>query len=235
MTLGCTLSACGGGGGSGNPPRPPLVTPKPVVIDAQGDSTMWGATTVDGTVVQANPTPPELLQADLQQALGSGYGVAVLNHGVPRSQACQRMNGTAVYTTTLADDLKSSPAQYVLENFGINDSNSVVAEESVTQFQQCLELFVDAVRAAGKTPILEEPNPVSDDVPYATVLPNYVAVVDAVAQEKGASLIQQFRAIQAIPGWQTLLSDGVHPTPALYAIKAARESAALVSLIGPTH
>lgn len=231
MVLGCALSACGGGGGSGSPAPAAQVIPKPVLIDAQGDSTMWGATSVDGTLVQASPTPPELLQAGLQHALGARYDVTVINHGMPRSQACQRMNGTVVYTTTLADDLKSSPAQYVLENFGINDADSLVADESLTQFQQCLEAFVDTVRAAGKTPILEEPNPVADNVPYATILPTYVAVVDAVAQEKGVLLIQQFQAIQALPAWQSMLSDGVHPTPGLYEIRVQREVAAIGPLI----
>lgn len=233
-------SGCGGGGGGGTSSTAAQAAsqsaPTQVIINAQGDSTMWSATRLsDGTIARTNPQVTQMMQANLQQALGSGYTVTVINSGVQRAQACMRINGTGVYTTTLATDLASIPAQYVLENFGINDSNVVVGPETPTQFQQCLEQFVDTVRAAGKTPILEEPNPIApssvDPVVYASVLPSYVAVINAVAAEKGVPLIQQFQPIQQIQGWQSMLSDGVHPSPSLYAVKAQREADAMAAVI----
>ncbi len=195
-------------------------------------------TTANGPVL-ANPSDPQLLQADLQAALGNGFQIVATNNGVSGATLCMRMNGTGLYTTKLADDLKADGAQIVLENFGMNDANPAVSgSETPTEFQQCLEAFVDTVRAAGKIPVIEEPNPVSSVVTAAwlqsfnnTQLPNYIAVIDSVTQEKGVALVQQFAYIQSLPNWESLSSDGVHPSQALYAIKAQREADIIAPII----
>lgn len=187
--------------------------------------------------VLANPTVTQMTQTGLQSTLGSGYQVTVTNRGVSGATLCSLLSGTGKFTTPLVDTLKTSGATYVLENFGMNDADPVVAgNESVTQFQQCLEQFVDTVRAAGKTPILEEPNPVGPQVNRAwgfdnANLANYVAMVDAVGQEKGVTVVSQYQYFQSLTNWPTLLSDGVHPTQDGYYAKAQREIAVLASIV----
>lgn len=237
VAIALACSACGGGGGGTASASQAQPVVKAVSIDMQGDSTMYGAITTLTGSIRANPTAPESLQTDLQSALGSSYAVAVTNDGVTSMTMCMRMSGTGLYTQTLADYLKTSTAQIVVENFGINDANAVVsANETPTQFQQCLESFVDVVRASGKTPVLEEPNPVGNVSAAAiafndSTLSTFIAVIDSVSQEKNVVLIPQYANIKSIQGWRGLLSDGVHPSQALYDIKAQNEATVLVPLI----
>jgi acyl-CoA thioesterase-1 len=235
MTLGCTLSACGGGGSS--TPAATVATsvpPKPVSVDAEGDSTMLGLQRVNGVyVVTANSAPTDL-QADLQESLGPT--VTVENHGIGGTTVCQRVNGTAPYTQTLAQELSTDQSQNVIGNWLINDSSDQ-STETPTQYQQCWEQFVTVVRAAGKTPLIEEPNPVvgstfnpSDPTVYAN-FPNYLAIMRSVAQSLGVTLITQYDYIQTLPNWQEMLTDGVHPDDALYSIKAQRELSTLLPLV----
>jgi acyl-CoA thioesterase-1 len=237
-------SGCGGGSGATTPASASMAASTPaaqtvaVHIDAEGDSTMQGIENLSPTHANANYiTTPNSAPVDLQADLRTQFGnaVTVENHGVAGTTACERVNGTPGYAA-LSSSLTNDPAQIVIGNWAINDANAT-GNESVTQYQQCLEQFVDTVRAAGKTPVLEEPNPVVGSTTYPTdptifdALPNYVAVMDSVAQEKGVLLIQQYAYIQSLPNWQSMLTDGVHPDDALYAIKARQESQFLAPLI----
>lgn len=191
---------------------------------------MWGDTHINGVSMQANPTAPQALQSTLQSMLGPRYQVTVINDGVRRANACWRIDGLGVYSKKLADDLVRSPAQVVIENFGINDSNAAVAPETPDQYLACLGAFIDIVRAAGKTPVLEEPNPV-DGVSYAEALTDYVEMIHVAAKSKGVTVIEQYGYIKSMPNWPALLSDGVHPSQALYYLKAQREADYLAPML----
>jgi acyl-CoA thioesterase-1 len=227
------LIACGGGGGSSNAPAVQQANPavqKSVIINVQGDSTIWGVTYQSGAYVRASPTVVESMHDDLVAAMGPDYLIAAYNYGVINSTLCEDMNGTVLFGTPLATRLASDPSKVVMENFGLNDGNPTnPGYVSPTQFQQCLEAFVDTVRAAGKMPVLEQPNPPSltQSQGMQEGVANIAAVVTAVGQEKGVPVIDQYDYIKTLPGWSDMLSDGVHPTRALYAIKAQREAAVL--------
>ena len=240
-----SCGGCGGGGGGGSSdsaaksPSAPAPA-KAINIDAEGDSTMAGVQNFVGTFAGASYSftengPTAVLQAELRSTFDNT--VTVENRGVGGSSVCQRIIGDpARYKETLAVSLASDKAQIVIGNWAINDADSHMSE-SPSQYQQCLEQFVDIVRASGKTPVLEEPNPVLGAVYYPAEpgaydsLPNYVAIMNAVAQEKGVLLIQQYNFIQSLPNWKSMLTDGVHPTDALYKIKADREASALTPLV----
>jgi lysophospholipase L1-like esterase len=115
----------------------------------------------------------------------------------------------------------------VIENFGIND-----AYLPVEDYRANLREFVDTVRASGKLPVLEEPNPVCSGHEN---LDRLVAILNEVAREKAVPLVQQYAAIKALPDWQAMLPDCVHPGDALYAVKAAREAAVLAQVIRTLH
>lgn len=234
------LAACGGGGGSESPSTPAtVVRPAPavqksVIINVQGDSTIWGVTYQNGAYTRASPTVVESMHDDLVAAMGPDYLIAAYNYGVINSTLCEDTNGNGLFGSTLASRLASDPSRIVIENFGLNDGNPAnPGFVSPTQFQQCLEAFVDTVRAAGKTPVLEQPNP-----PSLTQSPgmqegvaNIASVVTAVGQEKGVTVVDQYDYIRTLPGWSDMLSDGVHPTQALYAIKAQREAEVLAQVV----
>jgi lysophospholipase L1-like esterase len=216
------LAACGGG-------EPPVSTAAQtasrlqtvVAIDAEGDSTMFGLETLNGQFVQAASPPPVLVQARLRELFGAG--VTVNAYGSPGANLRFELQGTDNYATPLSARLALSRARIVIENFGINDAY-LPAEE----YRGNLRQFVDAVRASGKLPVLEEPNPVC--VGHES-LDGLVGILNEVAREKLVPLVKQYDAIKALPGWQAMLTDCVHPGDALYAFKAAREAEVLAQVI----
>jgi lysophospholipase L1-like esterase len=217
------LAGCGGGGES-----QPVVSTQAaiqrqaaIVIDAEGDSTMYGLETVNGQFVQSAAPPPVLVQARLRELFGAG--VSVNGYGSPGANLRVELQGTDNYATPLRDRLAVSRAGIVIENFGINDAYLPVEE-----YRSNLARFVDTVRASGKLPVLEEPNPVC--VGHET-LDELVAVLNQVAREKAVPLVKQYDAIKALPNWQALLTDCVHPGDELYAFKAAREAEVLAQVI----
>jgi lysophospholipase L1-like esterase len=220
------LAACGGG-------EPQALTASQtssrlqsvIVIDAEGDSTMFGLETVNGQFVQASMPPPVLLQARLRELFGPG--VTVNGYGSPGANLRFELQGTNNYATTLRDRLVVSRAQIVIGNFGINDAY-LPPEEYRSNLQQ----FVDTVRAGGKLPVLEEPNPVCAGHEN---LDQLVAILNEVAREKAVPLVKQYDAIKALPDWQAKLTDCVHPGDELYAFKAAREAEALAQVIRSLH
>jgi lysophospholipase L1-like esterase len=192
-----------------------------IVIDAEGDSTMYGLETVNGQFVQASSPPPVLVQATLRALFGAD--VTVNGKGSPGANLRFELQGTDNYATPLRDRLAVSRAQIVIENFGINDAY-LPAEE----YRSNLRQFVDTVRASGKLPVLEEPNPVC--VGHEN-LDQLVGILNEVAREKAVPLVTQYAAIKALPNWQAMTPDCVHPGDELYAFKAAREAEALAQVI----
>lgn len=218
------LAGCGGGASQSQPASASLAsasTTASIVIDAEGDSTMFGLQTVNGTYVQSARPVPALVQAQLRQWFGPD--VAVNANGVSGAKLDDELKGINKYTTPLSLRLAASRARIVVENFGINDT--LLSAET---YRANLIQFVDTVRASGKLPVLEEPNPVCAG---NGTLDQLVAILDQVAVEKAVPLVKQYDAVKALPNWQAMLTDCVHPNDALYAFKAGREAEALAQVI----
>jgi acyl-CoA thioesterase-1 len=222
------LAGCGGASPSPAPDATQAATqaaatpPSPaIVIDAEGDSTMYGLETVDGQFVQSAHPVPALVQDQLRRWFGAR--VTVNANGSSGANLDMELRGIANYGTPLSVRLAASGARIVIENFGIND-----AYLPVDAYRANLAQFVDVVRASGKLPVLEEPNPVC--VGHET-LDGLVGILNEVAREKNVPLVKQYDAIKALPGWQSMLTDCVHPNDALYAFKAAREADVLAQVI----
>ncbi|MEI7296585.1 SGNH/GDSL hydrolase family protein [Paraburkholderia tropica] len=229
--LGMFVVACSGCGGGGSGTSSPVVAQqaalKPVIIDAEGDSLIWGydGTASNGQYIQSPDNPPAIMQAALQDQLGGQ--ITVQNNAIPGARVSQSIAGSSPYTvpfqTRIAQD---QSAQIVLADYAINDSY----DGSLTQYVSDLTWWVGAVRAAGKIPVLEEPNPVCSAT-YPNVAQFRAAMV-SVAQSQNVPLIQQWDYILSLPNWQSMLqSDCVHPTDALYKLKAQREAVALEPLV----
>lgn len=194
---------------------------RPVIIDAQGDSTMFGYQTSDGfnKSWQTPDNPPALLQAALQARFGPH--VIVRNNGVPGATLVDREKGINGYSQPYAQWAATSPAHIVIVNFALNDADNHV-KEPPSAFRAHLMRFIEESQGAGRIVVLEEPNPVDYSV-NKRIVPRYVAVVDEMAKHYRLALIRQYAYIGAMHDWRSLLIDRVHPTDALYRLKAERQ------------
>ena len=230
VVLSAMLCACGGGGGDSNPaPVTQPSAPKVATIDAEGGSAMWGFVddpAADGNV-QSHNAPPFVLQATLRAQINPT--IVVQNNAAPGTTAdlSHSLAGASPYPGTFQSLLaQNTAAQIVLTNAALADSNTT----TVDQYTANLVNWIAAVRAAGKTPVLEEPNPVC-----STGYPNlaaFRAAMVSVAQSQNVLLIQQYDYILSLPSWKTMMqTDCTYPGDALYQIIGQREAQQLTSLI----
>lgn len=233
--LGMFVMACSGcgdgkGGSSATVTQAATVAAtKPIIVDAEGDSTMRGTVQhPDGTYEYTANNAPVNLQALLQKA--NGTSVTVVNSGVGGATVANVLNGVARYTKPWKDALPSNSANIVIANWAINDSNPIV-NESTTVFENDLIYWIQITQAAGKTVVLEEPNPVCNS--SFAALPQYVAVIDKVAAQLNLPLVKQYNYILSLADWNSYLgTDCTHPADdRLYQIKAQREYDVLAPIV----
>jgi lysophospholipase L1-like esterase len=201
-------------------------TPGPrtqVLIEAYGDSTTLGITCSDGHCGPQAQNAVTYLQDELQAHHGGQ--VRVTNYGVGNTMAMQLRDGTgnrrAGPTASLPwqERLAASPAQIVLINYGINE---VMQNQTPEQFYTAETALVKTARALGKQPVLQTANPMPDNRLNAR-LATMVAMTRRVATEQQVPLVDQFAYISSLPDWKTLMSDGAHPKPGLYRLKAEQD------------
>lgn len=216
-------SGCGGGGGGSSPstattPAPasapaPASTPavkKTITLEGQGDSTMWGAVGM------------------MLYTMGQDLGIPYVNDGIGFATIRDSLTAPNIrYSTTF--DERIAKGDIILENYGIND----VRNYDVASFANDLRTWVNRVRAAGKVPVIEQPNPICLDFQpgaIAGVAANAQAARE-VANEMNVLLIDQFDWISAMPNWQSKLADCVHPTIEMYQMKGHHEADILRPLV----
>ncbi|WP_321955261.1 SGNH/GDSL hydrolase family protein [Paraburkholderia bannensis] len=218
------FTGCGGeSAGAAEPVAPPAAV-APVTIDMEGDSLIWGYTGMSsGIPVQSPNNPPKIVQSILQGELGSS--VTTLNNAVNGTTVANSLYGQG-YAGQFSTRVASVQAKIVLSDYATNDS----VQLSLGDYTSGLVQWLQAVRAAGKIPVLEEPNP--SCAPKHATLPQYRDAMVAVAQQQNVLLITQYDYISSLPNWQSMLQrDCTHPTDALYLIKAQREAQQLAPLV----
>jgi lysophospholipase L1-like esterase len=227
------LAACGGGGGGAPAPAATPPAPKAVQVSIFGDSTMAGTQYINGQYVVTKVLRADL-EADLQAQLGTS--VTVVEDDQLGTTMADLLNGAQGFQP-FATYLQTDKSPIVVENFGINDR---LQGFTAAQFQQNLNRFIALAQAAGKTVVLEEPNPIcvqgtADQEQVFSdgqTIQEFVSIVDNTAQAYGLALIKQYDQIKAMPGFCKLMSDGwVHPTAALYQVKAQNQANVLIPLI----
>jgi acyl-CoA thioesterase I len=195
----------------------------PVVIEAYGDSTTLGITCSNGHCGPQAQNAVTYLQDELQAH--DGDRVRVTNYGVGGTMATQLRDGTgnrrAGPTAGLPWQarLATSPAQIVLINYGINE---VMQNQTPEQFYAAETTLVQSARALGKQPVLQTSNPMPDNRLNAR-LAAMVTMTRRVAVEQQVPLVDQFAYVSSLPDWKTLMSDGAHPKPELYRLKAQQD------------
>jgi hypothetical protein len=197
-----------------------------VLIEIHGDDAMMGVTSNNGwmpTITQQSE--PADSQTLLRAQLGDGVTISNLAEGGTASTLVNMMNGVDGGGPPFAQRMATSKADIELVNHAINDDLA----QSLGPYTDALIAWIQAVRAAGKIAVLEEPNPVCDD--NHPNLENYVSTIDNIAAAYNVPLVTQYEYLQAIPNYCSHLSGGLYPDDAIYAIKAQREAAVLAPLV----
>ncbi|CAB3750789.1 SGNH/GDSL hydrolase family protein [Paraburkholderia humisilvae] len=212
VLLGAALVACVI---AGSAPRASAASAGEVLIEAYGDSTTRGISCTNGHCAPRAQNAVTWLQDALRADLGER--VSVTNLGVPGAMAYQLRDGVcrprcAPWKTRVAQ----SHAQIVMFNYGINDA---VFNQTPDQFYRAETDLVQAARAAGKLPVLETSNPLPDRALDAK-LAVLVDVTRRVAAQQQVPLVDQYAYIKGLPNWRAMMSDGEHPKPELYRLKA---------------
>lgn len=240
------LSACGGDNNSASPslaqaanvpaayPEPPIPasTPTPstpvVQILALGDDAMEGVSMNQyGMPSIVAPNAPTALQAILQKSFND-TGITVQNGatGGRASTLGNELAGMDGGGAALPDRIAQSQAAIVIDNHAVNDS---ISGEPLSWYQSYLGQWIADVRAQNKIPVLEEPGPVCDG--QHPQLPQYVAAMDAAAQQYNVPIIKQYDFVQGILGWETHMTGCLYPDAALDAAKAQQEAAVITPLV----
>jgi lysophospholipase L1-like esterase len=196
------LAACGGGGSSGasDEPRKTAIGEAcslvvPVVINMYGDSTQYGVDSF--TYQQANPTAPQVLQADMDAQFGPG-AVVVNNYGVPTTKAWQFS--------------RQGAANIELVNYGINDQD-LGGGVPIDQYEADLR----SIAASSPLLVFETPNATPG---YNPRFAAYVQRMRDVALSIGAPLIDVNAYVQSVPNWESYFADLAHPNTAMYGMIA---------------
>jgi lysophospholipase L1-like esterase len=189
-----------------------------VLIEAYGDSTTLGISCSDG---RCGPRADNAVTY-LQDALRAKYGVrvSVVNDGIGGTMATQLRDGMGPGRNgPWKDRLASSSAQIVTINYGINE---VMHNQTPEQFYQAETDLVKTAQALGKLPVLQTSNPMPDGRLNAR-LAEMAAMTRRVAAEQQIPLVDHYAEISAMADWKTHMSDGAHPKPELYRVKAQQD------------
>ncbi len=157
-----------------------------------------------------------------------GADVTIDNHatGGTSSSLKNAMLGMDGNGAPFADRVKTSTASIVIDNHAVNDA---LGGETIADYRQYLAQWIAAVRAAGKTPILEEPGPVCDgDHPQ---LATYVAAMNDAAAQLNVTIIKQYDYILTLQNWQSHMSACFYPDEEILRIKGQREAEVLAPII----
>lgn len=199
-----------------------------VQIDVYGDDGIAGFTVSDyGMWSTVTPSEPQALQTLLQDQFND-TGITVGSHatGGTSSSLMNEMLGMDGNGAAFADRIKLWPASIVIESHTRNDA---LGGETIDDYRQYLAAWVAAVKAAGKTPILEESGPTCDsDHPQ---LAAYVQAMDDAAAQFNVPIVTQYAYISSLPNWQSHMASCLYPDAYLLAIKAQREQAVIAPLV----
>ena len=204
-----------------------VVSSAPLTVDFYGDSTTAGAQRIGGKTILSTHSEPVIVHSGLKAHFGDD--VVVNNFGIGGTQALELLNGEMGYELPWLERMKHSKADVVVLNYSWNDKeyyfNPIEGRTPVSpdEFAVALRELIFIARWAGKEVVLQDPNPGDFDFTKSDKLLQYIEVIHLVAETENVPLVDNFEYVMSIPDWRTYLSeDKIHPTDALYAIKAKR-------------
>jgi acyl-CoA thioesterase-1 len=199
------------------------------IIAMYGDSTTYGTVFLNGAYSVTANSEPSVLGSLLP-------GAIIENHGGGGSTSFDLLNGAGTGRTPQEwlpnnwwQEMAASKADIVTINLGMNDA--FYTDENF--FKQAITDLVTIARNAGKTVIVETPNPLAGyyTEPWRDRVAAYAAEAAAAARAAGATVVDQWAGVQKMPEWRSHLPDGIHPDDAMYAFKADLAAAALAPLV----
>lgn len=152
-----------------------------------------------------------------------GAQATIANKGISQTCAIHLLNGDAT-TPKWADRVRESKATIVTFNYGMNQ-----CDRTAEQYLGDLQQLVDITLAAGKQPVLIEPNPSTK--PEKVILDQYVGAMNLAAEQRKVPIIQHFKIWKQLPNWEGMLSDGIHPNAMGYELKGTIEYQVLEAMI----
>ena len=203
-----------------------------VRIAMYGDSTMLGTTRESGAYTVTPRNAVSQLGAMLKAA---GYKVELSNHGVNMIITDDLLDGTHGVPRSWVAEMKSSKADIVVINTGLNDAALArTGWDDMAHVKTRWTQLVKMAIARGKTVFVETPNPCADGTTDAIVARIADAQAAIVKENPGTHLIDQYHEIRrGMPTWAAHLPDGIHPDDTLYTFKAAVEARALIPVLPP--
>lgn len=170
-------------------------------------------------------------QANLQSALQTKFndtGITVANAatGGTSSSLQNEMDGMDGGGAAEPQRMIASGASIVIQEHMLNDA---LGGETVDQYAGYLTQWVEAAKAAGLTPVLEESGPVCDG--NHPQLASYVDAMNDVGRRLDVPVIHQYSYIQGIAGWQSHMAGCLYPDATLLAAKASQEMVVIAPLV----
>ncbi len=234
LAIALTLAASGNGcGGRPSAPFVSLQPARPPVVEAYGDSTMYGMVLVlsDDSYEQSKTNPPAVAQQLLRDNINTV--ARVKNEAVIGTTSVQLLAGNDGAHQAWPSTMASSPATIVVINHAIND----VLNTPPDKYRQTLVSLIQEAKRAGKTVVMDTPNPVVDGGRLSRLvdsarLAQYAQIMRDVAAEQGATVCDEDKAIRDA-GLNDLahLPDGVHPNDLLYEFKGKTLAGCLSPLV----
>jgi acyl-CoA thioesterase-1 len=193
------LAGCGGGGGDAPaaPPTPPTSAPPTSTCKATVRVQMYG----DSTQVAAYRWG--YLQAELDTRYGTGKVVLILQ-AVSGTNSQQLIAGTDGLNTPWPGTVD---ADIAFVNHAINDEG--YHHDDLPTFAHDMAVFAQTTKG-GVRMVLETPNPIASwrntpDAPWADI-------TRRAAEHAGVPVADVQAYVLGLPGWEEMLSDGIHPT-----------------------
>ncbi|MFC7517424.1 SGNH/GDSL hydrolase family protein [Herbaspirillum sp. GCM10030257] len=178
-----------------------------IVIAAYGESTMTGWGLPYGQDI------PTFLQRLLPHT-------CVVNEGVPATTARQLLTGSdGKHMHPWRRQMQNSRASIIVLNRGINEPYN---GESPADFKQALQELTITALHAGKTVVLQTPNPTITGTELDRGVAASARVIREVAHELQLPLSDAYSLVQRLLREKggTSIPDGVHPTADVYQVMA---------------
>jgi hypothetical protein len=155
------------------------------------------------------------LEAELIARFGSGR-VMLVNQAVGGTDSTQLVAGTDKRNLPWPQNVS---ADILMMKHGANDAWRHIPLDT---FTADMRLF-----AQQQPIVLETPNPWNHAAvsPEVDETPPYADAIRAVAEETGSPLADTRAYVLSLPGWGSMLEDGVHQTPELDALIAKNVTA----------
>lgn len=183
----------------------------PKILELHGDSTQRG-----GLQPSVNYTlrPVEILDELLRKY---GPGIWVVSDralGAQSAKAAMTEPQGPYGDRTFPQWMQESDANIVVANWGINDAADATIDQ--WQFAAYHRSARDWCLATGKTYIAETANPVHVSAELAARVTEFNIRLRDQAAYWGFPVVDTEAHILAIPHWEDLIPDGIHPCAMLY-------------------